>query len=134
MFIVQSIQILKDNHQKLTKARLRILEQLEHIKKPLNPYELLEQSVDKSIDITTIYRNLELFEWLGIVHKIHSLWGYMPCSHHHDQCHKVHDLIICNSCNTISETHIDPSTKQLLWLSEWPVELSGHCQSCEQKK
>jgi Fe2+ or Zn2+ uptake regulation protein len=94
----------------------------------------LEQSTDKSIDISTIYRNLELFDWLGIVHKIYSIWWYMPCSHHHDHCHKVHDLIICNTCNTISETHIDPNTKQLLWLSGWPVELSGHCTSCEQKK
>lgn len=134
MFVSQSLQLLKDNNQKVTKTRLRILGQLEHIKKPLNPYELLEQSSDKEIDISTIYRNLELFEWLGIVHKIHSIWWYMPCSHQHTKCHKVHDLIICNSCNTISETHIDPSTKQLLWLSEWPVELSGHCQSCEQKK
>lgn len=62
MFIIQSIQALKENNQKLTKTRLWILEQLTHIKKPLNPYELLEQSNDKSIDITTIYRNLELFE------------------------------------------------------------------------
>ena len=134
MFIAQSLQLLKNNNQKLTKTRLWILEQLEHIKKPLNPYELLEQSNDKNIDISTIYRNLELFEWLGIVHKIHSIWWYMPCNHHHEHCHKVHDLIICNTCNTISETHIDANTKQLLWLSAWPVELSGHCQSCEQKK
>ena len=62
MFIVESLQVLKDNIKKLTKTRLWILEQLEHIKKPLNPYELLEQSTDKSIDISTIYRNLELFD------------------------------------------------------------------------
>jgi Fe2+ or Zn2+ uptake regulation protein len=62
MFVSQSLQLLKDNNQKVTKTRLRILGQLEHIKKPLNPYELLEQSSDKEIDISTIYRNLELFE------------------------------------------------------------------------
>lgn len=134
MFITQSLQLLKDNNQKLTKTRLRILKQLEHIKKPLNPYELLEQSNDKNIDISTIYRNLELFEGLGIVHKIHSIWWYMPCSHNHNQCNKVHDLIICNSCNTISETHIDVDTKTLLWFSTWPIELSWNCKSCEEKK
>ena len=73
MFIEQSLHTLRNNKQKQTKTRLRILKQLEHIKKPLNPYELLEQSHDKNIDITTIYRNLELFESLGIVHKVHSL-------------------------------------------------------------
>lgn len=73
MFITQSLQTLKDNNQKMTKTRLWILEELEHIKKPLNPYKLLEQSKDKNIDISTIYRNLELFESLGIVHKINAL-------------------------------------------------------------
>ena len=134
MFINQSLQILKENNQKLTKTRLWILKQLEHIKKPLNPYELLEQSTDKDIDISTIYRNLELFEWLGIVHKIHSMWWYMACSHNYDSHHRTHDLIICNICNSIHETYIDANTKQLLWLSEWPIELSGHCKSCEEKK
>jgi len=35
MFIPESLQVLKDNNQKLTKTRLWILEQLEHIKKPI---------------------------------------------------------------------------------------------------
>lgn len=134
MFIEQSLEILRNHHQKITKTRLRILEQFANIIKPVNPYELIDWNTEREIDITTIYRNLKLFESLGIVHKIHSLWWYMPCMHQHDQCHKVHDLIICNSCNTINETHIDSNTKKNLWLSEWPVELSWHCKSCEQKK
>lgn len=134
MFITQSLKILKENNQKITKTRTWILEQFANITKPVNPYELVEWNCNTNIDISTIYRNLELFESLGIVHKIHSLWWYMPCNHYHDQCHKVHDLIICNNCNSINETHIDPHTKKLLWLSSWPVELSGHCESCEQKK
>ena len=134
MFVQKSLQILKDNHQKNTKTRLWILEQLANIEKPLNPYALIQASISNKINISTIYRNLELFESLGIVHKIHSLWWYMPCIHQHTHCNKVHDLIICNSCNSIHETHIDPNTKKLLWLSAWPVELSGHCESCEQKK
>lgn len=134
MFIQQSLQLLKDNNQKITKTRIWILDQLATISKPVNPYELVEWNYDNNIDISTIYRNLELFESLGIVHKIHSLWWYMPCLHNHHSCHKVHDLVICNSCNSINETHIEPHTKKILWLSSWPVELSGYCESCEQKK
>lgn len=134
MFKDQAINILKKNNQKTTNTRLWIIDQIEHIQKPLNPYEMLAQDTNATIDISTIYRNLELFESLGIVHKIHSLWWYMPCTHQHDQCNKIHDIIICNNCNNINETHIDIHTKKLLWLSSWPVELNGHCEGCEQKK
>lgn len=133
MFQEHALDILKRNNQKITKTRLRILDQLAEIKHPLNPYELIKQSTDSTIDITTIYRNLELFEKIGIVHKVQSLWWYLPCTHEHKECSKAHDIIICTSCNTINETHIDSSTKTLLWLSQWPVELNGRCNSCEQK-
>lgn len=133
MFQEHALDILKTNNQKITKTRLRILDQLAEIKQPLNPYELIKQSTDSTIDITTIYRNLELFEKIGIVHKVQSLWWYLPCTHEHKECSKSHDIIICTSCNTINETHIDSSTKTLLWLSQWPVELNGRCNSCEQK-
>jgi len=134
MFKDQAIHILKKNNQKITTTRLWIINQIELTDKPLNPYEMLAQDSSATIDISTIYRNLELFKSLGIVHKIHSLWWYMPCTHQHHQCDKIHDIIICNNCNNINETHIDIHTKKILWLSPWPVELSGHCESCEQKK
>lgn len=133
MFQEHALNILKQHNQKITKTRLRILNQLAEIKKPLNPYELIKQSTDSTIDITTIYRNLELFEKIGLVHKVQSLWSYLPCTHDHKECSKSHDMIICTSCNTINETHIDSRTKTLLWLSQWPVELNGRCNSCEQK-
>ena len=132
MFLDHAIATLKSHGQKITKTRLWILEQFATLHAPLNPYELIEQHPDAKIDITTIYRNLELFEQLGLVHKIASLWWYMPCTHDHADCHHVHDMIICNNCHHITETHIDTKTKQFLWLGVWPVELSGQCISCEQ--
>lgn len=134
MFLEQALHTLKSHQQKITKTRLWIVEQLATITTPITAYELLEHNTQDSIDITTIYRNLEMFESLSIIHKIHSLGWYMPCTHNHPECHTMHDLIICKDCNTISETHIDINTKQTLWLSEGPVELNGHCTSCAQKK
>ena len=133
MFIDNAISLLKSHDQKITKTRLWLLERIGNIKSPLNPYELIGKDPQATIDITTIYRNLELFEKIGIVHKIASLWWYMPCLHQHAHC-GVHDMIICNSCHSITETHIDPYTKKSLWLSEWAVELSGKCSDCQKKK
>lgn len=73
MLIEQALTILKSHHQKITPTRRRILEQLYAYKIPCNPYDLLDRHPDASIDISTIYRNFELFETLGIIHKIHSL-------------------------------------------------------------
>jgi Fe2+ or Zn2+ uptake regulation protein len=42
MFVTQSLQLLKDNNQKITKTRTWILEKFANITKPVNPYELVE--------------------------------------------------------------------------------------------
>jgi Fe2+ or Zn2+ uptake regulation protein len=42
MFVTQSLKLLKDNNQKITKTRTWILEQFASIIKPVNPYELIE--------------------------------------------------------------------------------------------
>lgn len=73
MFLDQALHTLKSHHQKKTKTRLWILEQLATITTPITAYELFEHNTQDTIDITTIYRNLELFESLGIIHKIQSL-------------------------------------------------------------
>lgn len=135
MFIENAISILQSQWQKITKTRRRLLEKLAALNWPLNPYELREYNPQDSIDITTMYRNLELFEKLGLVHKITSVGWYMPCIHNNDHCcNKSHDIIICQSCHSIHEAHIDPQIKQSFWLSDWPVELSGSCFSCQKKR
>lgn len=73
MTIDHALNTLKTHQQKITPTRKWILEQLQYQKHPCNPYDLLEQYPDANIDISTIYRNFELFETLGIIHKIHSL-------------------------------------------------------------
>jgi Fe2+ or Zn2+ uptake regulation protein len=134
MFRQDTLHILKLHHYKITASRLWIITQIAQTDRPINPYEMLAQDTSSTIDISTIYRNLELFEWLGIVHKIHSIWWYIPCTHEHQYCHKKHDLIICSGCNTISETHVRDSIKKSLWLWSGPIELTWYCTSCETKK
>lgn len=113
MFLDHALSTLHHHKQKVTSTRRWLLEQLAQQLTPCNPYELLEQHPEANIDISTIYRNFELFESLGLIHKIHSLGGYIACKHHHDGCTE-HDLIICKQCNSIEEKHIHQDTKELL--------------------
>lgn len=131
IFLEYAKKILRKNNQKLTTTRLWLLRELGNEKKVVTPYEILHKKHETNIDITTIYRNLELFELLGLIHKISSLGWYIACNHYHE-C-ESHDLIVCKNCNKIQETHIPEETKDLLWLTQWAIELNGYCKKCEKK-
>ena len=130
-FLHHAKSVLKKNKQKLTTTRLWLLKQLASSTETLTAYDTIKKNPQASIDITTIYRNLELFESLQLIHKISSLWWYIACIHEHD-C-ESHDIIICRDCSNIQETHIHKTTKKLLWLSQSSVELNGQCEKCEKK-
>ena len=131
-FLEQATYILRKNNQKITNTRLWLLQEFNNSHTTLTPYEILQNNPQASIDITTIYRNFELFESLWLIHNISSLWWYIACKHDHD-C-KSHDLIICKDCHMIEETHIDNTIKKKFWLGIWAIELSGYCKKCEEKK
>lgn len=72
-FLHHAKSVLKKNKQKLTTTRLWLLKQLASSTETLTAYDTIKKNPQASIDITTIYRNLELFESLQLIHKISSL-------------------------------------------------------------
>ena len=103
MWLGYSIEVLRDKGYKITRPRKRVLEVLEHIKKPLSPYEiqklLLEEG--KYLDHVTIYRILELFCALNLVHKVLSLGGFVKCTLGDEEgCHRY---MICHGCGALQE-------------------------------
>ncbi len=123
-----AISVLQQAHHKCTKTRLRLLETIYNNVWVISAYAI-KQKYGGTIDITTIYRNLELFVQCGIIHKIEWLGGYIWCSHTH--CCAHHDLVLCTMCHSISERHIDPIVKIQLWLSMQPVQVYGICTVCQ---
>ena len=63
-FIEQAIDILKKNNQKITSTRLWLLQEFNISHTTLTAYELLQHTPQANINITTIYRNFELFKSL----------------------------------------------------------------------
>ena len=98
-----SIEVLRDKGYKITQPRKRLLEVLEHIEKPLSPYEiqklLLEEG--KYLDHVTIYRILELFCALNLVHKVLSLGGFVKCTLGDEE--GCHGYMICHGCGALQE-------------------------------
>lgn len=128
-------KILRNNSLNVTSARKTVFISLWN-KEPQSMRDI-EKSVASSIDRTSIYRAIELFNRLGIIHKIQIGWKYkielsdiFVDHHHHISCLgcgkiiAVHeDAEIENLINEISKKHgFRQPTHQL--------EIQGYCADC----
>jgi Fur family zinc uptake transcriptional regulator len=101
--VQDSIRILHAQGYKATKPRKLILEVLEEIEKPLSPYDIrgILHQRGKYLNHVTIYRILDLFCSLNLVHKMLSSGGFVKCSLNAiEGCHR---FMICQHCGAIQE-------------------------------
>ncbi len=137
----KSEKILKSNGYKLTNQRKAILDALyKHQGHFLSAQEIYIET-DKILpqtNFSTIYRNLEVFVKLDIIHKINisdesSSYG-LNCneSHHHH--------IICKGCGKTEvvdfcpmEEIIKKSKHKGFSLTDHKFELYGYCEKCEKR-
>ncbi len=142
-----ALEKLKDAGFKITKPRSILIELLEKYKKVLTPYEMrdLLKSVDINADIVTIYRILDAFEKLGLVHKVLALNGYVACDTD-DLSSKRSDLechhsIVCKVCHRVEEVHGDDlsnlrkkiTQKYGFLIEAHTLEFIGICKKCASK-
>lgn len=128
-------QIITSNGYRLTKAREDTFRLL-IAPKPQAVREILVKAGGK-VDRVSIYRNLELFEKLGIVHRIYVGWKYKLelsdefVAHHHHlsclQCGKIIDIE--------DEKHIDLFIKNISATFDFTprrhqFEIDGYCKKC----
>lgn len=92
------------NKKSLTPTRLLIIKTLFDNKKPQSAYELQGELNNNKvkINISTIYRVLEFWIKIGILHKIASINKYFICSTPKEK--HIHMLNFCTACNTVYES------------------------------
>ena len=83
---------------RLTPLRLRVLELVAAINKPIKAYELLDQLKDERAGAAppTVYRALDFLLENGFIHKLESINSFVSC-HHPSQAHQV-PFLICDIC------------------------------------
>lgn len=127
-------------HKTLTPQRMQILEALSQSQEPCSAYALKDNLARDGLDynISTIYRVLEFWESLQIVHKLTSNNTYVLCQDEHAE--HVHVIQHCQRCAATVE---DCETSQALQLPKtFPndgfqadlsqvIELTGLCQQCQ---
>ena len=121
----------------ITPQRLSILKALPVSGQPISAYSLHEQLIQQSqpFNISTIYRVLDFWVALGVVHKIDSSNTYVLCQDDHD--HHLHVIQLCTECQQVEE---NCAVSQALMLPKEPgftptpdqvIELKGLCKDCQ---
>ena len=143
MKINKIMDLLKAKNIKITSQRKAIIKVLcENEMKLLCVDEILKLSknVNPEINKTTVYRNLELLNDIGIVYQkqINSnICSYkLKCKENH------HHHIICERCGRIETVDICPLNDEVIKLIEskkfrltnHEFNLSGICEKCKNKK
>ena len=121
----------------LTPQRVIIFRGLEAAQRPLTAYELKDEvnhESNESYNISTIYRVLNFWTELGLIHKIDSSNTFIVCND--ENRNHVHVLQHCTQCQSVRESceisslikipestsfHID--THQV-------IEIQGQCAEC----
>lgn len=101
-FIQNSLSILKANGYKITGPRMAMLGVLNSATIPLSAYDI-EETIPENVpvNVVTVYRVLELFEALGIAHKVHTKEGYVRCDF--ETKPGCHSFAVCNTCGRVAE-------------------------------
>lgn len=140
------IKRLRDTGNKVTRQRKSLLECLDQATIPLSARAIMEhteRAIDMdNLDQVTVYRILETFKELGIVHQVFPSGDYLLCDHlgcHHG----VHVMLHCSTCGTHEEIEIP---KEIFSPMEWFLkqqmkfepekhlfQMNGLCFSCKQK-
>jgi Fur family ferric uptake transcriptional regulator len=127
--------ILKKNGSSLTKPRKVVFDLLFN-QEPQSMQVLSKRAADK-VDRATVYRTVELFERLGIVHRLNIGWKYkielsdiFQGHHHHfycTNCGKTYSL----PANPMLETMIDSAaSKEGFSARGHQLEIYGLCNQC----
>lgn len=131
--------ILKRGGYSLTKARKTVFDLLRN--EDAQTMRVIVQRARGGIDRATIYRTVELFEELGIVHRVNIGWKYkielsdvFLDHHHHFYCTNCGNTFNLKSSSML-ETMIDSLTSKEGFSPRWhQLEMYGLCPACQSVK
>ena len=94
----------KKNNKTLTPTRILIYNILNNSSKPKSAYEIQRnlKNDKKDINISTIYRVMEFWIKLGIVHKLSTINKFLLCVKPEEK--HIHMLHLCTKCEKVFET------------------------------
>ena len=145
-FVGRAEAIIQKHQLRLTSPRKMLINFLDKNLEPMTPYEIRDQlkSTGKKADVVTIYRILDEFEKLGLVHKVMTLGRYVRCDEaeleaHCEKDHDCHHYLICENCHKVEEISGENlhdlekmiETKMKFQVKRHFLEFLGLCSKCK---
>ena len=132
-------KILRKNSFHITSPRKKVFLSLWD-KEPQSMHEL-EKAVGKSIDRTSIYRAIELFNKLGIIHKVQMGWKYkieltdvFIEHHHHISCLKCGKIIAIHEDSRMESLIKELAAANNIQNPVHQLEIQGICEKCASRQ
>ena len=129
-------ETLKKHHLSSTKARRTVFDILDAEHQAMTMKQLVYAAAP-SLDRSTVYRIVELFEDIGIVTKVYTGWKYrvelsdtFSSHHHHMTCQICGDIISFHESNEIENALHKVALQHGYELKSHSLELRGLCRSC----
>lgn len=128
-------EILTSSKLSITKPRLVVFNTLIKLQ-PCNMPTLISNT-KSLVDRASVYRTVELFEKLGIVHRIAIGWKYklelsdiFQAHHHHMVCLQCGKTIHIHGDSHIEKDISDIASKHAFVIVAHQLELQGYCKNC----
>ena len=126
-----------DSGRSATPQRMSVIDELGSARKNLSAYDLRDSLNDKghSFNISTIYRVLDFWIDVGVVHKMDSSSTYLVCNDSHTN--HFHVLLHCSNCKSVEESckvsaQLSlPDSNKFLIKGGQVIEIDGICKNCK---
>lgn len=133
----QVLDRVRNANKSLTPQRMYVLDAIADTDSPLSAYTLQEKLNGEGhpLNISTVYRVLDFWVNLGLIHKIDSNSTFVMCQDQHT--HHLHVIQHCVSCHAISEAcelsqrMTLPAANAFSPHNNQVIELKGTCSRCQ---
>lgn len=137
MEVTRFKNLLKQRGHFVTKPRLRLFAILQ--KRPALTMQQLIPQLSQH-DQVTVYRNIDLFEELGIVNRLRLGWqtkielsDLFRHHHHHFTCNHCNKIFDLPDDSTIEKQIAQLGNDKNFQITDHQLEIRGLCQNCQKK-
>lgn len=130
--------VLREHNKNITAPRIAVYDELLDGKQVT--IRQLSYRLKNTIDRASIYRTVQLFEKIGIVHRVYVGWKYsieladdFQPHHHHLTCNNCGKIITIHDYPELEEAIASFASRESFMLTSHQVELQGICSDCNMR-